>query len=109
MSDRYPFVVMDNEAGLEHLSRRTTRDVEHLLLVTDPSQRGVVAAQRVAELVTELNIGIGQAYVIVNRLPGGEMPTPLKAAVETIGVPLLGVIPADEALMEFEFTGRWQR
>ena len=106
MSDRYPFVVMDNEAGLEHLSRRTTRDVEHLLLVTDPSQRGVVAAQRVAELVTELNIGIGQAYVIVNRLPGGEMPTPLKAAVETIGVPLLGVIPADEALMEFEFSGR---
>jgi CO dehydrogenase maturation factor len=74
--------------------------------VTDPSQRGVVAAQRVAELVTELNIGIGQAYVIVNRLPGGEMPAPLKAAVETIGVPLLGVIPADEALMEFEFSGR---
>jgi CO dehydrogenase maturation factor len=106
MSDQYPFVVMDNEAGLEHLSRRTTRNVEHLLVVTDPSQRGVVAAQRVAELVTELNIGIGQAYVIVNRLPGGEMPAPLKAAVETIGVPLLGVIPADEALLEFEFSGR---
>ncbi len=106
MSDQYPFVVMDNEAGLEHLSRRTTRNVEHLLVVTDPSQRGVVAAQRVAELVTELDIEIGQAYVIVNRAPLGAIPAPLKASVEAIGVPLLGVIPADEALMEFEFSGR---
>jgi CO dehydrogenase maturation factor len=106
MSDQYPFVVMDNEAGLEHLSRRTTRNVEHLLVVTDPSQRGVVAAQRVAELVTELDIEIGQAYVIVNRAPRGEIPAPLKDSVEALGVPLLGVIPADEALMEFEFSGR---
>ena len=42
VSARYPFMVMDNEAGLEHHSRRTTRDVEHLLIVTDPSQRGAV-------------------------------------------------------------------
>ena len=106
VSDRYPFVVMDNEAGLEHLSRRTTRDVEHLLIVTDPSQRGAVAARRVAELVAELNIGVGQTHLIVNRVPDGQMPAPLKAFVESIGVPLLGVIPADEALMEFEFSGR---
>ena len=106
MSDQYPFIVMDNEAGLEHLSRRTTRNVEHLLIVTDSSQRGVVAAQRVAELVSELNIEVGRAYVIVNRAPQGEMPAPLKASVEAIGAPLLGVIPADEALMEFEFSGR---
>ena len=106
VSDRYPFVVMDNEAGLEHLSRRTTRDVDHLLMVTDPSQRSVVAAHRVAELVTELNIGVKQTHLIVNRVPGGEMPAPLKAAVDSIGVPLLGVIPADAALMEFEFSGR---
>ncbi len=106
LSDRYPYVVMDNEAGLEHLSRRTTRNVDHLLIVTDPSQRGIVAAQRVAELVTELEIEIGQTHLIVNRAPGGEIPAPLKAAAEAIGVPLLGLIPADQALMEFEFSGR---
>lgn len=106
LSDQYPFVVMDNEAGLEHLSRRTTRDVEHLLIVTDPGQRGVVAARRVAELVGELNIGIKQAHLIVNRVPNAEIPAPLKTAVESVGVPLLGVIPADATLMEFEFSGR---
>lgn len=106
LSDRYPFVVMDNEAGLEHLSRRTTRDVDHLLIVTDPGQRGVVAARRAAELVDELNIAVGHTHLILNRLPGGEIPPPLKAAIDSTGVPLLGVIPEDHTLREFEFSGR---
>ncbi|RME73762.1 MAG: carbon monoxide dehydrogenase [Chloroflexi bacterium] len=106
LSDQYPFVVMDNEAGLEHLSRRTTRDVEHLLLVTDPSQRGVVAARRAAELVSELNIRVGQLHLVVNRLPGGTIPPTLQTEIETVGAPLLGVIPADNTLLEFEFSGR---
>lgn len=106
LSDNYPFVVMDNEAGLEHLSRRTTRNVEHLLVVTDPSQRGVVAARRAAELVDELKIGVEQTHLIVNRLPDNEMPPPLKSFIETIGVPLLGTIPQDSRLVEFEFSGR---
>jgi CO dehydrogenase maturation factor len=106
VSNQYPFVVMDNEAGLEHLSRRTTQDVDHLLIVTDPSQRGVVAARRVAELVTELKIRIEQSYLVLNRLPGDEIPPPLKSLIDTIEVPLLGVIPADASLSEFEFSGR---
>lgn len=106
LSDQYPFIVMDNEAGLEHLSRRTTRNVDHLLIVTDPSQRGAVAARRVAELVDELNIEIKQAHLIVNRLPGGQIPPPLKAFIDTIGVPLLGAVPDDSTLREFEFSGR---
>jgi CO dehydrogenase maturation factor len=106
LSEQYPFVVMDNEAGLEHLSRRTTRDVEHLFVVTDPTQRGLIAARRVVELVAELNIEVGQTYLIVNRLAGSEIPMPLKAAIDSIGVPLLGVIPEDETLRAFEFSGR---
>jgi CO dehydrogenase maturation factor len=106
LSAQYPFVVMDNEAGLEHLSRRTTRDVEHLLIVTDPSQRGLVAARRVVELVGELNIHIGQTHLIVNRLPGRDTPPALQTAIAAIGVPLLGVIPQDSTLQEFEFSGR---
>jgi len=106
MSEQYPFVVMDNEAGLEHLSRRTTRNVDHLLIVTDPGRRGVVAAKRVAELVTELNVGVGQTHLILNRLSGEVIPASLKSFMDTIDVPLLGVIPEDEVLLEFEFSGR---
>ncbi len=106
LSDHYPFVVMDNEAGLEHLSRRTTRDIEHLFVVTDPSQRGAVAARRVAELVAELNIGVGQTHLIINRLPDGKIPPPLKTFVDSIDLPLLGTIPEDHNLLEFEFSGR---
>ena len=103
---QYPFVVMDNEAGLEHLSRRTTRDVDHLLIVSDPSQRGLVAAQRVAALVTDLNIGVGQAHLILNRLPSSYIPGALRASIDSIGVPLLGIITEDKNLLEFEFSGR---
>lgn len=106
ISNQYPFVVMDNEAGLEHLSRRTTQDVDHLLVVTDPSQRGVIAARRVAELVTELKINVEQTHLILNRLPGIEIPPALKSFIDTIGVPLLGIIPEDNTLQEFEFSGR---
>jgi CO dehydrogenase maturation factor len=106
LSDQYPYVVMDNEAGLEHLSRRTTRNVEHLLIVTDPSQRGAVAAERVVELVSDLNIEIGQVHLIINRVPNGKIPPPLKAFVDKIEVPLLGIIPQDSTLLEFEFSGR---
>lgn len=106
MSNRYPFVVMDNEAGLEHLSRRTTRDIEHLLVVTDASRRGVVAARRVAELVDELKIRVGQTHLIVNRVPGGQMPPELNAFVQSVNVPVLGVIPHDDTLQAFEFSGK---
>ncbi len=106
LSDRYPFVVMDNEAGLEHLSRRTTRNVDHLLIVSDAGQRGLVAARRVAELVAELNINVKQTHLVLNRLPGPQIPPPLKNFIDTIEVPLLGVIPEDQTLREFEFGGR---
>ena len=70
LSDAYDYVVIDNEAGLEHLSRRTTRDVDLLLLVSDPSLRGIIAAGRVAELVDELKTAVGAVYLIVNRVNG---------------------------------------
>jgi CO dehydrogenase maturation factor len=106
LSSRYPFVVMDNEAGLEHLSRRTTRDVEHLLIVTDPTQRGIMAARRMAELVAELSIEVKQTHLIVNRLPGGDIPLELQPAIAALGVPLLGVIPEDSNVRQFDLNGR---
>jgi CO dehydrogenase maturation factor len=105
MSARYRYVVIDNEAGMEHLSRRTTRDVEHLLIVTDPTQRGIVAAERIAGLRNELEVNIENAYLILNRLPG-EIPQPLQERIDALDIPLLGVIPADEEITSFEFSGR---
>ena len=105
MSKHYAYVVIDNEAGMEHLSRRTTRDVQHLLIVSDPTQRGLVAAQRIADLRKELDIRVENAYLIINRLPG-ELPAELGQFAAKLDVPLLGTIPADAELAAFEFSGK---
>ncbi len=105
ISRNYRYVVIDNEAGMEHLSRRTTRNVQHLLIVTDPTQRGIVAAERIAGFRQQMDIHIEQTGLILNRL-SGDIPAPLQARLEEMDIPLLGVVPADEQLMEFEFSGR---
>jgi CO dehydrogenase maturation factor len=105
LEKQYDYVVIDNEAGMEHLSRRTTRDVDVLLLVTDPTQRGLIAAHHMRDMVPELEIGVGRVYLVVNRLRG-EMPAPLAQAVEQKGLELLSTVPEDSAMAEFEFTGR---
>lgn len=106
ISKNYRYVVIDNEAGMEHLSRRTTRDVQHLIIVSDPTQRGIVAAKRIAELSREFDVRIENVYLVINRLPG-EIPPALQAYIEAnLDVPLLGTIPSDSTLMDFEFSGR---
>jgi CO dehydrogenase maturation factor len=105
LSRHYEYVVIDNEAGMEHLSRRTTRDVQHLLIVSDPTQRGLVAAQRIADMSQELDIHIEKSYLILNRL-NGDTPAELMAFIDKVGIPLLGVIPANSELTSFEFSGK---
>jgi len=105
LSKNYRYVVIDNEAGMEHLSRRTTRDVQHLVIVSDPTQRGLVAASRIAAMRTELDICIENAYIVINRLIG-PLPPPIETEILKMGIPLLGTIPADQELSSFEFTGR---
>jgi CO dehydrogenase maturation factor len=105
LSRHYAYVVIDNEAGMEHLSRRTTRDVQHLFIVSDPTQRGLVAAQRIADMSKEFDIRIEHAYLILNRL-SGDMAPELKSFVDNLGVPLLGVIPSDTAINDFDASGR---
>jgi CO dehydrogenase maturation factor len=105
LSDAYDYVVIDNEAGLEHLSRRTTQDVDLLLLVSDPSLRGIIAAGRVAELVDELKTAVGAVYLIVNRVNGDTLPEPLMKAIEDHNLKLGGLIPADPAVNELDALG----
>ncbi len=105
VSTKYDYVVIDNEAGMEHLSRRTTRDVDILLLVTDPTQRGLTTAQAMARMARDLHINVGRVYLVVNRVVG-ELPPPLAEAVAHSGLELAGVVPEDLQMAEFEFTGR---
>lgn len=104
ISKNYRYVVIDNEAGMEHLSRRTTRDVQHLLVVSDPSMRGLVAAERIAGFRDELDIDIEQAHLVVNRVQG-ELPPPLGEKIAEIGLPLLGTIPADPGIGKLDILG----
>ena len=90
---------------MEHLSRRTTRDVQHLLIVTDPTQRGIVAAERIASFRKELDIRIENAYLILNDLTG-DVPAPLQDHIQQLDIPLLGTVPHDEGAKEFEFSAR---
>ena len=106
ISRNYRYVVIDNEAGMEHLSRRTTRNVEKLLIVSDPTQRGLTAAARIAGFRHELDIQIEEAYLILNGLVDDDIPAPLQATIDTLDIPLLGVVPRDDELIAFEFSGR---
>ena len=105
ISKHYRYVVIDNEAGMEHLSRRTTRDVDHLLIVSDPTQRGLVAANRIASFRKELDIRIENAYLILNRVPK-PIPPELEDQINKIDVPLIGAVPNDIELTTYEFSGR---
>ena len=105
IADSYPWVVIDNEAGLEHLSRRTTRDVDVLFIVSDATVRGITTAGRVAAMVTELDTKVGAHYLIVNRAPAGLSPE-LRAAIEEHGLELLAVLPDDPQVAAFDAAGR---
>jgi CO dehydrogenase maturation factor len=105
LSHNYPYVLMDNEAGMEHLSRRTTQDVDHLFIISGPTQRGLSAAAGIVELKDELEIRVKNSYFILNRVPG-EIPTPLQERIDKLAVPFLGAVPADNNVMEFDFSGK---
>jgi CO dehydrogenase maturation factor len=105
LSDAYEYVVIDNEAGLEHLSRRTTRDVDLLLIISDPTLRGIIAAARVVEVIDELRTAVGGAHLIVNRVRGELLPDPLMKAIEEHKLKLAGLIPADPSVNELDALG----
>ena len=105
LADNYPFIVMDNEAGMEHISRLTTKNVDILLIITDPSRRGLQAAIRIDDLAGRLNIGVGQSYVVINQVK----EAPSEKALEMIhegGLELAGTVPEDRTIYDFDFNGR---
>ena len=101
----YSYIVMDNEAGLEHVARGTLPHVDTMLLISDCSRRGIQAAARVAEMVGEMNLNPGQMGLIVNRAPGGVLDDGVKAEIEKHGLKLFGVLPHDEAVYRCDCDG----
>ena len=101
----YSYIVMDNEAGLEHVARGTLPHVDTLLLISDCSRRGIQAVARIAEMVEELDLNPGRMGLIVNRAPGGMLDDGVKAEIEKQGLKLLGVLPHDEAVYRCDCQG----
>jgi CO dehydrogenase maturation factor len=101
----YPYIVMDNEAGMEHVSRLTTKNVDLLLLISDPSRRGLQAALRIDELTRELNIGVGKSYIIINQVKEPPSAEVLKLIADA-GVELAGTVPEDRTVYDFDYKGR---
>ena len=101
----YKYIVMDNEAGLEHVARGTLPQVDTMLLISDCSRRGIQAAARVAEMVEEMNLKPGKMGLIVNRAPGGVLDDGVKAEIEKHGMTLLGVLPQDEGVYRCDCDG----
>ena len=101
LSDNYRYVIIDNEAGMEHLSRLTTQNVNLLIIISDHSSRGVSTAGRIRDLVLELNLDIGRSVLIVNRAPGDLDPAITRQA-EALGLELAGTVPSDETIFQFD-------
>jgi len=101
----YKYLMVDNEAGMEHLSRRTSGKVDMLLLVTDYALRGLRAVGRINSMLSELKLSVGEVGLIVNRAPK-ELGKAFLDECEKIGIPIICTIPDDGALLEFDMEGR---
>ena len=101
----YAYVVMDNEAGMEHISRLTTNNVNLLLVVSDPTRRGIQAASRICELTQELGLKIDKKCIIVNQAKDGQEEEIRKRAKE-FGLEVSGIIPEDPLVRQFDLEGK---
>ncbi len=101
----YSYVVMDNEAGLEHVARGTLPHVDTMLLISDCSRRGIQAVARIAEMIGEMDLKPTKMGLIVNRAPGGVLDEGIRSEIEKHGLTLFGVLPHDEAVYRCDCDG----
>lgn len=102
----YPYMVVDNEAGLEHISRGVLPGIDILLLVSDCSRRGVQAAGRLNAMISELNLNPETIGLIINRVPNPELDEGIKEEIELQNLNLVGIVPADETIYRYDAEGR---
>lgn len=108
LAENYAYIIVDNEAGMEHLSRMNLREIDYLLIISDPSSRGILTAKRIADISEPLGLTVKNRFLIVNRAPD---PIPealqekIENAVNEAGLPLGGIISASNDLVHQELTG----
>ena len=106
LQSHYPYIVVDNEAGMEHISRGILPTMQTAILVSDCSRRGVQAAGRIARLVEELNFKPQKMGLIVNRAPEGRLDAGTMEEIEKQKLNLLGVVPHDDMVYRFDCDGK---
>ena len=105
LSKNYEYVVIDNQAGMEHLSRRTVQNIDYLLIISDPTVRGIHAAGKISKLLKELDTRVHKKFLILNRVHDS-VPRPVKKVIKDEGFLLLSSIPEDEKLLKMDQTGK---
>lgn len=105
LKDNYDYVIMDNEAGLEHLSRKVVSDIDVLFVISDSSARGVRSARRVKEIVDTLKLDVKNIYLVVTKTPESGLGA-LEAEINKTGLSLVGVVPFDPQIAQTDLEGQ---
>lgn len=105
MADNYAYVVMDNEAGLEHLSRRTTQNIDLLLIISDHSVKGIRTVARIRELVIELKLVVKKQAVVINSAPD-ELAPMVKEEMARLGIESTFIIPHDDEIYQYDLQAK---
>lgn len=105
LTGNYDYLVVDNEAGLEHISRGILPKVQHLFVISDASARGIRSAGRVHQLVKSLGSKVENIYLIVSRV-GDEGIEPMKEEIQKTGLPLIGTVPLDPLVVKYDTEGK---
>ncbi len=104
LAEKYPYVVIDNEAGMEHLSRRTTKDIDFLFVVSDATQTGIITAHRIHGMTDELDLSVGKTVLVLNRTP--EIPEHLESLIKQDGFDHVVTLPEDKTIADFVTQGK---
>jgi len=105
LGNDYSAVVIDNEAGMEHISRQTTRDVDFLFIISDPSVRSLSTAEHIVKLIDELGTRVRKHFLVLNRV-NGQLPPSLRNRIDQLEVEFIGYLPEDPEIAEFDMLGR---
>lgn len=108
LADNYKYILVDNEAGMEHLSRMNLTRIDHMLVISDPSARGIMTAGRISEITLPLGLDIRDKWLIVNRAPNpvpDALLTKINETVEKANLPLAGIFSASQELVDYELSG----
>lgn len=109
LAENYKYIIVDNEAGMEHLSRMNLRSIDYLLIISDPSARGIMTARRIADITGPLQLEVKHQYLLVNRAPNPVTPAlqeKIDDAVADADLNLAGIISSSDDLINQELSGK---